>query len=1145
MKLKASTLVLLLLVSAITGPLLSTASGNEAPLAEAGLDQEVDRGTTVLLDATESRDPDGYIEEYEWSIRTPDDDTITPDCPDCARTQFVASQVGTYEVTVTVTDDGGATSSDTLYVVVSPGTGPQIALSGPSNPTAGSSVTYSAVIEAGAADLDRVRWFVDGELVATRAVSGQSQTDTLARTFPSEADHTVTAEVYDEDDQHASDSISVRVEARDSGREPSTLASRGTPTIHGPRTVLGVRPLRGSYTLSLDLDPGSVANVEWRTMDGVVGSGDAETVTWSPGDHQLFAIVTYVDGSSNVARFPDGSTTVVADPKPSVSVGDLSRHGQISGLATASDGYGNLKSLTVLVDGERAARTEVDELERRKHGGTDGLSTAFSYEQITPEEPHTVSVVATDMRGQSVERTRTVTPAGEPEIVRSEFVNDPVDSYHERINASRYAAHHVLEIDLNGVDPNDIVVKQAGGTNGLFKLNTSRYHTIRDYRINNNVLIVNSYWAGTSPGDYQVNALVQSSSGLSNGWSITVESPLTIEPSKPELRYEVSDTGRVDYAPNWGLIVDAGDSFDPDGSDINYIWKHGANPISSDNSSAKFDSFQRAGLTIKDAYGLTTSNDEEFLGYFNPGILKAREVSEGPYKPNDTVRFRVFTQAYKLSKNRYDVNLGLESPRNYGQLDDWEEVHIDNGDCKKGTCSYQIPVPDRLDINNRRYRYHTGIVEIEASAFANGTYDPKVVLYNDEHPRRTSQEFTLPEANVLVEGEQYWQNVTVTDIEYTVEKPVYDRTVIQNESVKDELLANGYSIASTGDTQSYIVEKRVKTQDAQYETKGKSFQRKGLMETFLVENPGWHEAGTDTTTKTYTTTETEWRDSRTGNGTFTGETREVLITPAQYKLERKYRHEYQVQKTGTKTVTRTKYRWVQKTGTKTVTKCNDYVGCYETTETYTYWTKEPYTYTTTKTYTYYVTETDTYWATGRRHPDHEFTGESRQIKTRDAEYETQYEYQYDVEYTETVYRYFVERQVKVQPVEYEWQEYDVTTDKTAAQTMANRGVDWRIGDTRTSPVWTLKKYNGTGSEIVESFVDASNVVETRANVTGNVKQKYIDTDNGDEIVENLGEEGARFIQDAALTKREIINKLTKSDGGQDDEIDWCKLKAHC
>jgi hypothetical protein len=44
-------------------------AANEPPLADAGLDQTVDRGATVLLDGTGSRDPDGEIVSYQWTVR--------------------------------------------------------------------------------------------------------------------------------------------------------------------------------------------------------------------------------------------------------------------------------------------------------------------------------------------------------------------------------------------------------------------------------------------------------------------------------------------------------------------------------------------------------------------------------------------------------------------------------------------------------------------------------------------------------------------------------------------------------------------------------------------------------------------------------------------------------------------------------------------------------------------------------------------------------------------------------------------------------------------------------------------------------------------------------------------------------------------
>lgn len=95
------------------------AADNEVPLADAGLDQRVEQGTSVLLDGNGSRDPDGELDSYRWRIETPSGDEIRPECADCARTRFLADETGRYEVTIVIEDTAGDSATDTLYVTVS------------------------------------------------------------------------------------------------------------------------------------------------------------------------------------------------------------------------------------------------------------------------------------------------------------------------------------------------------------------------------------------------------------------------------------------------------------------------------------------------------------------------------------------------------------------------------------------------------------------------------------------------------------------------------------------------------------------------------------------------------------------------------------------------------------------------------------------------------------------------------------------------------------------------------------------------------------------------------------------------------------------------------------------------------------------
>lgn len=142
-----------LVVAMVVTPVAGTAreETNEAPLADAGLDQRVELGTTVLLDATGSRDPDGEIETYEWRIETPDGGTIVPQCPTCGRSTFRPTMAGTYAVTITVIDDDGLRSSDTLYVTVD---GPTTSPEAPETPDTGPSASPPGAVASNPPGVD-------------------------------------------------------------------------------------------------------------------------------------------------------------------------------------------------------------------------------------------------------------------------------------------------------------------------------------------------------------------------------------------------------------------------------------------------------------------------------------------------------------------------------------------------------------------------------------------------------------------------------------------------------------------------------------------------------------------------------------------------------------------------------------------------------------------------------------------------------------------------------------------------------------------------------------------------------------------------------------------------------------------------------
>lgn len=87
------------------------ATSNKAPRADAGVNQTVTEKESIKLDASNSTDSDGTIVDYVWK----DGNTILSISKSFSKSDF---SVGNHTITLTVTDDDGATDSDTVYVTV-------------------------------------------------------------------------------------------------------------------------------------------------------------------------------------------------------------------------------------------------------------------------------------------------------------------------------------------------------------------------------------------------------------------------------------------------------------------------------------------------------------------------------------------------------------------------------------------------------------------------------------------------------------------------------------------------------------------------------------------------------------------------------------------------------------------------------------------------------------------------------------------------------------------------------------------------------------------------------------------------------------------------------------------------------------------
>ncbi|ASI88885.1 glycosyl hydrolase family 18 protein [Vibrio mediterranei] len=124
---------------------------NRAPFASAGADQSVQGPATVTLDASASRDSDGSIVSYSW-VQTGGDAVVLVGS-DTVQASFDAQEVTatqTYQFTVTVTDNEGATATDVVMINVTPkvttpdNTAPNAVITGPTTASANEAVVLDA-----------------------------------------------------------------------------------------------------------------------------------------------------------------------------------------------------------------------------------------------------------------------------------------------------------------------------------------------------------------------------------------------------------------------------------------------------------------------------------------------------------------------------------------------------------------------------------------------------------------------------------------------------------------------------------------------------------------------------------------------------------------------------------------------------------------------------------------------------------------------------------------------------------------------------------------------------------------------------------------------------------------------------------------
>ncbi|RXK46279.1 PKD domain-containing protein [Halorientalis pallida] len=254
--------------------------GNDPPMpSPTASSTTVEPGQSITFDGSGSSDPDGTITSYGWDFG--DGTTATGQ-----QVTHAYADSGSYAATLTVTDDDGATASNSVSITVQ-GNDSLIASASasPSDVLAGEPVTFDGSgSSASNSTITSYEWdFGDGT-----TATGQQVT----HTYDTGGEFTATLTVTDDDGASATDTVTTTVTAND--------APTATPSVESTTTEVGVA-LAFDGSGSSDPD-GSIESYEWAFGDGSTATGAFTTHAYTaPGEYTATLTVTDDDGATATA----------------------------------------------------------------------------------------------------------------------------------------------------------------------------------------------------------------------------------------------------------------------------------------------------------------------------------------------------------------------------------------------------------------------------------------------------------------------------------------------------------------------------------------------------------------------------------------------------------------------------------------------------------------------------------------------------------------------------------------------------------------------------------------------------------------------------------------------------------------------------
>ena len=350
-----------------------TAAPNVSPVANAGIDQAVTVGNGVTLSAENSSDSDGTIDSYLWEVTGSNDvqlETFTT----------TSLSVGPHTFNLTVIDDDGATSTDSVIITVlsAPNATPTVDAGSNQIITKGDTLSQSAVAADTDGSISSFIWQEDGNTLG--------ELNPLSINSLATGVHTITVTVTDNDGAIASDTFSVTVNA---------------PVNQAPIADAGIdRTIQAGESIVLNAsgssDDTSIVDYSWKEIltEGSNLLGSLESITLSNLSVGVHTIKLYVFDAQD-ALDTDTITIIVNNPPVAIAGNDatiLLGESITFDASLSSDSDGNIVSYRWF-----------------DNNGLFDVSTSSTTQTFSTAGTYIVSLEVRDNDGKTSTATQTIT----------------------------------------------------------------------------------------------------------------------------------------------------------------------------------------------------------------------------------------------------------------------------------------------------------------------------------------------------------------------------------------------------------------------------------------------------------------------------------------------------------------------------------------------------------------------------------------------------------------------------------------------------------------------------------------------------------------------------------------------------------------